>query len=379
MDFKKDYYHILELERRATKEDIKASYRNLAKLHHPDKNPGDETAPERFREVQESYDILFNDITRNTYDTYRDEAEKIKAREEQDSKAKEHDSPPEKPKVPRKKTYTKKTTVKVPKHIYVSGTIRVKYWGDLEEDTKGNSPEEVSYKIHPTAVEAIIEETSIFAINLPKDLERIYTEAKLFYTPVPQPIHCTILTEAGEEKYDLTIHDLKVIDPVLSDIVKYEKQSLGTLKGTFYGYVVFEKEEEIIEEVTEFSGETGFVETKAEKNVALFRKQYYHADGTTFWGAWQRSQDSSGGGFYSSHGSPSSVPNQTNAISDDGCAILLFSIPIILLLILAPQVFVTIIGVVALWLVIVMLAVISQSFLRIVLLSIVIFSFIVFF
>lgn len=375
MDFRKDYYQILGLSRQATKEDIKAAYRSLAKIHHPDKNPDDEGAAERFLKVQEAYDILFNDITRITYDTYRDEAEQIKARKTEETRNTTEKANSAKEKVSKIKTYVKRTIVKVSKRIYVSGNLKVKYWGDPEENFKGYYTEEINYRIHPTEVEVLIEETSIFPLNLPLNLERIYSEAELFYTPITQPVHCTILTAGGNEKYELTIRELKVIDPLLIDIVKYEKQSLGTLTGTFYGYVIFEKEEEISEEVTEYYGETGAVETKTEMEETVARKQYYHADGTTFWGAWQPTNIDG----YGRRAPDTAIPLQKNTITDNGCAILLVMIPLILLAILAPQVLATVLGVITMWILIAVIIFFSRSILKLVLLCIIVFSIIAFF
>ena len=51
----KDYYKILGVERNATKEEIKRAYRKLALKTHPDRNPGDAKAEERFKEINEAY------------------------------------------------------------------------------------------------------------------------------------------------------------------------------------------------------------------------------------------------------------------------------------------------------------------------------------
>ena len=51
MSRKRDYYEILEVERSSTEEEIKRSYRKLAVKFHPDKNPGDHEAEERFKEL----------------------------------------------------------------------------------------------------------------------------------------------------------------------------------------------------------------------------------------------------------------------------------------------------------------------------------------
>lgn len=65
---RKDYYAILGVSKNADQETIKASFRKKAKLLHPDKNPQDETAEEKFRELMEAYEILLDPVTRKKYD-----------------------------------------------------------------------------------------------------------------------------------------------------------------------------------------------------------------------------------------------------------------------------------------------------------------------
>ena len=67
---KRDYYEVLEVTREATFEEIKRSYRKLAVKHHPDKNPGDAHAEERFKELGEAYDILADEQKRAAYDRH---------------------------------------------------------------------------------------------------------------------------------------------------------------------------------------------------------------------------------------------------------------------------------------------------------------------
>ena len=70
MSRKRDYYEILEVERSSTEEEIKRSYRKLAVKFHPDKNPGDHEAEERFKEMGEAYDVLMEPQKRAAYDRY---------------------------------------------------------------------------------------------------------------------------------------------------------------------------------------------------------------------------------------------------------------------------------------------------------------------
>ncbi|HEY2125167.1 MAG TPA: molecular chaperone DnaJ [Chthoniobacterales bacterium] len=67
---KRDYYEILEVERTVTDDAIKRSYRKLAVKFHPDKNPDDPHAEEKFKELGEAYDVLMDPEKRAAYDRY---------------------------------------------------------------------------------------------------------------------------------------------------------------------------------------------------------------------------------------------------------------------------------------------------------------------
>ena len=67
---KRDYYEILGVERSATEEEIKKAYRKLAVKYHPDKNPGDKSAEDRFKELGEAYEVLCEPQKRSAYDQY---------------------------------------------------------------------------------------------------------------------------------------------------------------------------------------------------------------------------------------------------------------------------------------------------------------------
>src|SRR5919199_5968220 len=66
----RDYYEVLGVSRSANEDQIKAAYRKLARKFHPDLNPGDKTAEERFKELQEAYEVLSDSEKRKLYDQY---------------------------------------------------------------------------------------------------------------------------------------------------------------------------------------------------------------------------------------------------------------------------------------------------------------------
>ena len=64
----KDYYELLEINRDASAEEIKRSFRKLAMKYHPDRNPGDKVAEMRFKEINEAYEVLKDEQKRAAYD-----------------------------------------------------------------------------------------------------------------------------------------------------------------------------------------------------------------------------------------------------------------------------------------------------------------------
>ncbi len=72
--FEKDYYQVLGVPKNATAAEIKKAYRKLAQQHHPDANPGNTQAEDRFKEISAAYDVLGDEDKRKQYDQVRDMA-----------------------------------------------------------------------------------------------------------------------------------------------------------------------------------------------------------------------------------------------------------------------------------------------------------------
>src|SRR6202041_1199392 len=67
---KQDYYELLGVSRTAAVKDIRAAYRKLARKYHPDLNPGDKSSEEKFKQIQEAYEVLSDTKKRQTYDQF---------------------------------------------------------------------------------------------------------------------------------------------------------------------------------------------------------------------------------------------------------------------------------------------------------------------
>ena len=86
----KDFYQVLGVPRDAADKDIRAAYRKLARKYHPDVNPNDRAAEERFKEVTSAYEVLSDADKRRKYDKYGDQwmhADQIEEMERQRGRA----------------------------------------------------------------------------------------------------------------------------------------------------------------------------------------------------------------------------------------------------------------------------------------------------
>src|SRR3970040_2579934 len=79
----KDYYKVLGVERKASEQEIKRAYRKLALKFHPDRNPNDKQAEDKFKEINEAYQVLSDSEKRARYDQLGDSFSQWQQRGEQ--------------------------------------------------------------------------------------------------------------------------------------------------------------------------------------------------------------------------------------------------------------------------------------------------------
>ncbi|MBO9657420.1 MAG: J domain-containing protein [Chitinophagaceae bacterium] len=351
MDFRKKYYEILGIGRTASSEEIRAAYRSLVKKYHPDRNPSPEAA-EKIKEINEAYEVLSDPEKRKIYDAYEKPGDEFtqSARDTGYQQSKES----------RKRSYQRKYTVQKTEKLFIWGNIFIKFYADsfgqLESLTEKN------YAIFPTDTEVVIRNNGIFREPSPEYAAHFAKSVPL-HTNLRQPVLCRI--EGVEECYKLDLQDVRILDPKLTNIVKHDSQSFGTLEAEMFAYIIKVTEEQKTERVTECYGETGKTETKLEDGWYWKRTEYYKPDCTTYWSDWVKDYVEETTSYYrtdrprpasafsfNSTGRKGGSFNYKAAATPVGCVSWL-SVPLLLLFIIAiPQLGLPLLILGALWLLI---------------------------
>ena len=277
MDFKKDYYMILGVASKATQEDLRASYRRLAKVHHPDKNPGNVAAEEKFKEINEAHEILCDMTSRNIYDEYRRQAGQ--------SEHSRDDVATKDPVNIRTHYYTK--TVTRERKLYIKGKIIAKFWGERNMEANTTVQWDIDYTIVPTDALVLIVSSDMYEFEIPDDYKESYDLAKAIILGLQKAVHCKIFTPSGFEFYDLEIHEMRIRNPIIKDITKYEGRSFGVLEAELFGFILKVEQKDVREKVTECFGPTGRSESKSDGGFTYSRKEFFYKNCSTFWGPWQ--------------------------------------------------------------------------------------------
>lgn len=274
MDFRKKYYVILGIDSTASPEEMRAAYRSLVKLYHPDRNSSPEAA-EKIKEINEAYEVLSDPAKRKIYDTYQtnETGPKVAEAASSSSSSSQRSS---------KRTYQRRYTVQKTEKLFISGTIFIKFCAPSIDALQCFI--ENTYAIFPTNTKLTIHPNGIFR-EPPAEYILRQAKAMPLQTPLEQPILCQISGE-DEPWYKLELKDIRILDPRIIDVTKHDGQSFGTLTGEIFAYVIRISDELKVETVTECYGETGRVETKQDAGAFWKRTEYYRADCTTYWSDW---------------------------------------------------------------------------------------------
>lgn len=329
MDYKKDYYKILGVNETASAAEIKSAYRKLAFKHHPDRNNNSEESNELFKEINEAYEVLYDEAARFIYDEYRKNP--VDEEIEEEKTASDNSAPKN---TANKRTYKRKKTEVREHRVYLKGTITVKFYAEQDNELTAHVIREVFHKVYPTYASIIITEQHIYPEpSSGSKAPNHFKESDLFQTKIPRPVVCTIHKDNGERlEYSLNPEDINIVDPYITNITRHDGNNFGTVEGRFYGHVVYRETIETEEDVTECFGPTGRKETKTENNKAFFREEYYHKDCSTYWGPWIEIVKAA----ESSSATDDTVREQS---SDWGCSTFLWIILLLLLLAFAPKFF----------------------------------------
>jgi hypothetical protein len=275
MNVNLNYYTILNLAENADPAHIKSGYRQLAKLYHPDRNPGNAAAEEKMKLINEAYEVLSDPVQRLVYDQLRKEKNQTASESDEQQSVKQ-------PAGPTTRTYEVEKLVKV----YFKGKVELKFFGTPEWADPYILLRAQQYQLKVTELELTIASDNIW-MSPPSSYWEAYNLAIPLKLSLPVIIRTTVLNGDVATEYDLAPKEIRVEAANLADITKHDQNTFGTFKATAYGN--FESIILVTETVDDLPKEhaTGEVEVKVEGSDVYYRTAFRQPGGAVYWQAWR--------------------------------------------------------------------------------------------
>lgn len=271
IDFSKDYYAVLGITYSATIDEIKKSYRTLAKQHHPDKNSNSDNSSE-FLNITEAYNVLSDIVSRKVYDDYIQQLHKTESAERKDwlnNIDKKH-----------------RKDINDNEYLFIKGRLQLKYWAEQKNVDYRNTLKEQDFIIKPTHAKITALSSNCYKDrDIPEELILEYNSGYSLEIPLNNPIKLIYrnVDSHVDEHFNISIQNTLVNNVTISNTTKFENYSLGELEADIYGFILLKENKK---PTPKYSGKTGATKYKEEYGIKFKKYEYYYSDGSSFWSGW---------------------------------------------------------------------------------------------